>query len=79
MERGETARQVDSLSDALANRNMNDLIDDASRFVRARPVLFVAGSLAAGFVLSRLLMGGGRGPTAGPARGEPMSPESFQD
>ena len=62
----EAARRVDSLSDNLSNRNVNELIDSASRLARARPALFFGGSIAAGFALARFLKSSaGRRPGAG--------------
>jgi len=51
----EAARGVKSLSDDLSNRNVSELIDSATQLARARPALFIGGSIAAGFALARFL------------------------
>ncbi len=56
----ETARRVDSLSEQLANRNVNELLDSAAQFARTRPALFIGGAAAAGFALPRFLMSSAR-------------------
>ena len=56
----EAARGVEGLSDNLANRDVNDLVDAAVRLARAQPVLFVGGSVAAGFALARFLKSSAR-------------------
>ena len=53
-------------SDYLAD----DLVDQAAKFARANPALFIGGSVAAGFAVARFLMSGGRRasrPTARPS------------
>ncbi|RBP04166.1 hypothetical protein DFR50_14039 [Roseiarcus fermentans] len=60
----EAARQLDGFSDAIAGRSVNDLVDQAMGLARRRPVLFVGGSVAAGFVVARFLMTGARGSAA---------------
>jgi hypothetical protein len=61
----EAARGVEGLSDSLSNRNVNELVDSAVRLARAQPVLFLGGSVAAGFALARFLMSGSRDRAAG--------------
>ena len=56
----EAARGVESLSDNLSNRNVNELIDSAAQLARAQPALFIGGSIAAGFALARFLKSSGR-------------------
>ncbi len=56
----ETARRVDSLSEQLANRNVNELLDSAAQFARTQPALFIGGSVAAGFALARFLKSSAR-------------------
>ncbi len=66
----EAARRVDELSTSLASRDVNDLVDQAAKFARANPALFIGGSVAAGFAVARFLMSGGRRasrPTARPS------------
>jgi hypothetical protein len=52
----ETARQVEGLSDNLSGRSVNELIQSATELARARPALFIGGSVVAGFALARFLM-----------------------
>ena len=56
----ETARRVDSLSEQLANRNVNELLNSAAQFARTQPALFIGGSVAAGFALARFLKSSAR-------------------
>jgi hypothetical protein len=57
----QAARGVESLSEQLSNRNVNDLVDSAVRLARAQPALFVGGSVVAGFALARFLRSSARG------------------
>jgi hypothetical protein len=61
------ARKVDGFSDNLSNRDVNELIDSATQLARAQPVLFVGGSIAAGFALARFLMSSARQRSGGRA------------
>jgi len=56
----EAARKVDGLSDNLSNRDVNELIESAAQLARAQPVLFLGGSVAAGFALARFLKSSSR-------------------
>lgn len=56
----EAARKVDGLSDNLSNRDVNELIKSAAQLARAQPVLFLGGSVAAGFALARFLKSSSR-------------------
>jgi len=56
----ETARRVDSLSEQLANRNVNELLDSAAQFARTQPALCIGGAVAAGFALARFLKSSAR-------------------
>jgi hypothetical protein len=47
------AGQLDNFSTTLRNREIGSLIDDARQLAHRQPELFVAGALAAGFVLGR--------------------------
>lgn len=51
------AEQVDHLSDAVRNRNWRDLLADVEGTARRRPELFLAGAIAAGFVMARMITG----------------------
>lgn len=55
------AGKVESLSNYLRNKDVDNLLDDAERFVHRQPALFLGGAFAAGFVLSRFLKSSGRG------------------
>jgi len=54
------ADQVESVSDFLRNRNAGDLLGDIQRLARQQPELFVAGSLAVGFLVGRFIKGPSR-------------------
>ena len=56
----EVARRINGFSDNLADRNVNELIDQAAQLARAQPALFVGGSVVAGFALARFLWSSGR-------------------
>ena len=62
----EVAKQIDGFSDSLADRNVNELIDQAAQMARAQPALFLGGSVVAGFALARFLWSSGRGGSAPP-------------
>jgi uncharacterized protein YjbJ (UPF0337 family) len=47
------AEQVDKFSGYLRNQNVGDLVQDVESFGRRQPELFLAGALAAGFLLGR--------------------------
>ncbi len=47
------AEQVDKFSGYLRNQNVGDLVHDVEGFARRQPELFLAGALAAGFMLGR--------------------------
>lgn len=47
------ADQVDKFSGYLRNQNVGDLLQDVESFARRQPELFLAGTLAAGFLLGR--------------------------
>lgn len=51
------ADQVDHLSDAVRSRNWRELLANAEDAARRRPELFLAGAIAAGFVMVRLMTG----------------------
>lgn len=48
------AQQVDRVSQALKERGVEQLMEDAEDFARNQPMLFVGGALAAGFFLARV-------------------------
>ena len=47
------AAAVSGLSDNLGTRSVSQLMDAAAELARARPALFIGGSVAAGFALAR--------------------------
>lgn len=54
------ADQVDMVSNFLRERNPGDLLGDVQRLARQQPELFVAGSLAVGFLIGRFIKGPSR-------------------
>ena len=53
------ADQLEQFSNTLQNKNMNELLNEVQGFARRQPELFIAGSLAAGFLLGRFLKSSG--------------------
>ena len=51
------AMQVDHLSDAVRNQNWRELLASVEDTARRRPELFLAGAIAAGFVMVRMMTG----------------------
>lgn len=51
---GEAARGMHDLANGMRHKNADELLRDASRIARNNPGLFIAGSIAIGFGLSRL-------------------------
>jgi hypothetical protein len=49
------AEQIRKVSSYFENRGLEDVIGDARRLVERNPALFIAGGVAVGFALSRLL------------------------
>lgn len=49
------AHKISGLADGLHQRSANDLLHDAEDLARRNPALFIGGSIALGFALSRLL------------------------
>jgi ElaB/YqjD/DUF883 family membrane-anchored ribosome-binding protein len=49
------AAQIDRLSQTVRNRELGEIVASTEDFARRQPALFVAGAVAAGFVLGRLL------------------------
>ena len=48
------ANKLSGLADGLHQRSANDLLHDAETLARRNPALFIGGSIALGFALSRL-------------------------
>jgi ElaB/YqjD/DUF883 family membrane-anchored ribosome-binding protein len=51
----QAAAQIDRLSETLRARELGDLLAGAEDFARRQPSLFIAGAVAAGFVIGRIL------------------------
>lgn len=52
---------LDSVANALRERDVRDLVGQVEDFARRQPVLFLAGTVAIGFALARFLKSSGRG------------------
>ena len=65
---GRVAAQVDRLSTAVREREIGEMVASTEDFARRQPALFIAGAVAAGFVIGRLLA---RSPRRDSALGEP--------
>lgn len=57
------ADQADRLSNYLRERDLSDLFNDVRQVAQRQPELFVAGALAAGFLLGRFLKSSGNTPS----------------
>ncbi|HEX6980734.1 MAG TPA: hypothetical protein VF342_15695 [Alphaproteobacteria bacterium] len=62
-------RTVDGLATALRDRDIDTLISDVEDYGRRQPALFMAGTVAAGFMLARFLKSSARRRDAEPAQG----------
>ncbi|HMN29460.1 MAG TPA: hypothetical protein PKE45_15020 [Caldilineaceae bacterium] len=62
------AEQVDKMSNYLRERDLSELFNDVSQIAKRQPELFVAGALAAGFLLGRFLKSSGSGSNGGYAQ-----------
>jgi len=51
----DASQQLDRFADDFQNRSIGDLMQDVSNFARRQPAIFIAGSVLAGFVLTRFL------------------------
>ncbi len=49
------AAQIDRLSETVRSRQFGEMVTAAEDFARRQPALFIAGAVAAGFVIGRLL------------------------
>jgi hypothetical protein len=52
---GKAADQLEQLSTRLGERDLTELMDDAKRFARQQPALFVGAAFAAGVLAARFL------------------------
>jgi len=75
---GLAAERVDRVTQALQERALETLVEDAEDFARRQPILFIGGAMAAGFLLARVVRGGdgGRAPSRPPeeAVAQPATP-----
>jgi ElaB/YqjD/DUF883 family membrane-anchored ribosome-binding protein len=84
----QAAAQVDRFSETVRAREIGDLLAEAEDFARRQPSLFLAGAVATGFVIGRILArpgesgagprgpamsGGERAPHAGDQSAEPLA------
>ncbi len=51
----QAANHVESFADTIKGQNLSDLTHGAAELARRNPTLFIAGTIAAGFALSRFL------------------------
>jgi hypothetical protein len=51
----DAAMRLEDAAKNLRQRNVDDLMDDVSRFARSQPALFFGGAMLAGFALARFL------------------------
>ncbi len=63
---GQIAAQVEEFSDTIGRRPWRTVLADLEDGARARPDLFFAGALAAGFLMGRLIAGAAVRPEAEP-------------
>lgn len=66
---GRAAAQIDRFSETVRDRQFGEMVASAEDLARRQPALFVAGAVAAGFVIGRLL--------ARPARRDYVTGEGF--
>jgi len=52
----QAAARIERISASVRNYHLSDLVASADGFARRRPALYVAGAVAAGFILGRLLI-----------------------
>src|SRR6185437_2870984 len=52
---GRVAAQIDRFSSAVREREIGEMVASTEDFARRQPALFIAGAVAAGFVIGRLL------------------------
>jgi ElaB/YqjD/DUF883 family membrane-anchored ribosome-binding protein len=52
------AERVDRVTQALNDRAIETLVEDAEDFARSQPILFIGGAMAAGFLLARVVRSG---------------------
>ncbi len=73
------ARYSDSISHQLREKNLSGLMNDAQRYSRRQPAIFVGGAIAVGFLAARFLRSSDSGDTAHrrtEATSSPPSPTS---
>jgi HPt (histidine-containing phosphotransfer) domain-containing protein len=67
----DAAARLEDAAKTLRQRNVDDLMDEITRFARSQPVLFFGGAMLAGFALTRFLKSSmsNAGPDAAPGTG----------
>lgn len=66
----QAAEQIDRFSTTMREQHLKDMVASTESFARRQPVLFVAGAVAAGFVVGRLLT---RSSESGPSAPAPTA------
>jgi hypothetical protein len=62
----DAAVRLEDAAKTLRTRNVDDIMDDVSRFARSQPALFFGGAMLAGFALSRFLRSSAPNGSSGP-------------
>ncbi len=65
------AQRFSTFAESLHERNADDMLRDARRLARDNPAVFIGGSIAVGFALSRLFKAGGSGTGGAGSRSSP--------
>ena len=77
------ADQIERLSNSLREKDVNELLQDAQRFARRQPALFIGGSFAVGLLAARFLKSSSDARTANeyraPATSEYTSSTDFNE
>jgi hypothetical protein len=77
------ADQIERLSNSLRDKDVNELLQDAQRFARQQPALFIGGSFAVGLLAARFLKSSSDARTANeyraPATSDYTSPADFDE
>jgi hypothetical protein len=63
----DAAVRLEDAAETLRTRNIDDLVDEVSRFARSQPVLLFGGAILAGFALTRFLKSTAPNGSSGPA------------
>ena len=74
----QAADRLEQFSASLRDRNLSDLVDEAQRFARRQPALFLAATFTAGVLAARFLKSSAPGrQVAGPDDGPPRAQGSY--